>query len=121
MIRIVGIQHSSNPQREFVLLQNQGGMRIDLRGHVVVPDCAIRAGQLYPAHVFSEEVWLTPGTYVLLKTGIGQPKWTVTPEGQRVFTVFMGRSAPVWDGIEGELHVLHIQHSYVERPLAAVR
>ena len=41
MIRIVGIQRAERPEEEFVLLQNQGGMRLNLRGHVILTDAAV--------------------------------------------------------------------------------
>jgi hypothetical protein len=38
MIRIVGIERSSDAQNEFILLQNQGHMRAHLRGHAIIAD-----------------------------------------------------------------------------------
>lgn len=71
MIRIVGVQRASNPQKEFILLQNQGSLRLTLRGHLVASDQAIRNSDLaIGAHAFSDDVAIGPGMYVLLHTGV---------------------------------------------------
>jgi hypothetical protein len=121
MIRIVGVQKSEKPGQEFVLLQNQGSMRIRLRGHAVVADSALSEdGVSYAVHLFSDDVEVLPGWYVLLRTSRGEPRWSSTSEGQRVFYTYMNRAEPVWRRTEGHLHVLAPQHSYVERAAEAL-
>jgi hypothetical protein len=115
MLRIVGVQRSERPEREFILLQNQGGMRVVLRGHLVMADRAPEAGLARFAHAFSEEESIQPGLYVCLFSGAGMPRWVRAKDGSSVFYCYMGRDEAVWDPLEGGLHVLHTQHTYCER------
>ncbi|MBS1723171.1 MAG: hypothetical protein JSS66_09500 [Armatimonadetes bacterium] len=116
MIRIVGVQKSPNIGQEFVLLQNQGSMRVSLRGHAVVADTVLTDPNASPAiHLFSDDEFIFPGQYVLLRTCPGGAHWTMTSEGHRVFHTSMGRLGPVWDKVSGPIHVLAPQHTYCER------
>jgi len=116
MIRIIGIQRHEDAQQEFVLLQNQGSMRVQLRGHVITSDAMIDHQVQNGLHIFGDDATIPPGMYVLLRTGQGQPKWGRTKEGALVFHAFMNRSHPVWIEGSGPLHLLAIQHSYTDRP-----
>jgi hypothetical protein len=121
MIRIVGVQKSDKVGQEFVLLQNQGSMRVRLRGHVVVAENALSdCGYSNAIHIFSDDVEVMPGWYVLLRTSLGEPRWSSTSEGQRVFYTYMNRESPVWQDTEGHLHLLAPQHSFMERSAEAV-
>lgn len=116
MLRIVGIQRAEAPDREFVLLQNQGSMRACLRGLVLLSECAVNRGDFERgAFVFRDEEHIPPGLYVLLTTGSGMPHWTRTKDGQYLYHAYMGRKSPVWSRLEGPLHLLSPNHSYVER------
>lgn len=116
MIRIVGVQRNDSPSKEFVLLQNQGSLRINLRGHLVLAEMAIEESDLsFAAHVFADEALIPPGMYVLLSTGSGEPRWTKTKDGAMLFYAFMNRERPVWDRAGGPLHVLSPHHTYTER------
>ncbi len=116
MVRIVGIQRSDDPRQEFVLLQNQGSMRVALRGYAVIADVALTGGATSPAaHFFSDDVGVMPGQYVLLRTAPARPGWSMTTEGQRVYTASMERLSPVWSHLSGPVHVLAPQHTYCER------
>ncbi len=116
MIRIVGLQRNESASQEFVLLQNQGSLRLNLRGHLVVSDAAIENSDLsFAAHAFNDDVQVPPGMYVLLSTGRGTPRWTRTREGSLVYYAFMNRDACVWDRIVGPVHVLHPHHTFTER------
>lgn len=91
-------------------------MRISLRGHVVISDCAVEAGDLgLNAHAFKDDINVPPGMYVLLFSGFGKPRWTKTKDGAMVYYTYMGRDASVWDGAQGPLHVLNRIHTYSER------
>ena len=116
MIRIVGVQRSPNPAQEFVLLQNQGGLRLNLRGHVVMGDCEMHRSEHGEfMHVFRDEVQVPPGAFVLLHTGHGEPIWKRTKEQFMVYYTYMERLHSVWDRCEGPTHVLSLQHSFTER------
>jgi hypothetical protein len=118
MIRIIGVQRNDDPQSEFILLQNQGSMRVNLRGHAVVSDAAIEScNPLAGGHVFADDITVPPGMYVLLRTCAGEPKWGRTKDGALVYHTYMARCDRVWGEGGGPLHVLSIQHSYVERPV----
>lgn len=116
MLRIVGIQRGEHPEREFVLLQNQGSMRVVLRGLMLLSESALNRGDLKDeAFVFRDTEVIPPGLFVLLSTGCGLPHWTRTKDGTNLFQTFMGRKATVWSRSEGPLHILSTHHSYVDR------
>jgi hypothetical protein len=115
LIRIIGIQRSDSPEREFVLLQNQGNLRLALRGHVLLSESALDGQDLTrAAHVFSDDVLVPAGMYVLLVTGRGEPKWGRTKDGALIYHAYMNRDFPVWDLSEPPIHVLNKQHSFAE-------
>lgn len=110
------MQRNESPSKEFILLQNQGSLRINLRGHVVLGESAISDSDLtFAAHVFSDDVLIPPGMYVLLATGRGEPRWTKTKEGSMLYYAFMNRSSSVWEHATGSVHILSMQHTYTER------
>ena len=116
MIRIVGLQRDPDPRQEFVLLQNQGGMRVQLRGHALVSESAVQepAG-LQEVYVISEDVLLQPGQYALVRTCTCNAKWSHQPDGYSVYYVGLGRQSSIWSRLEGPLHILAPQHTYCER------
>ena len=119
MIRIVGLQRNESTTQEFVLLQNQGSLRLSLRGHLVVSDAAIERSDLtFAAHAFSDDVLIPPGMYVLLVTGRGAPRWARTREGALVYYAYMNRDDSVWERVGGPVHVLSPHHTFAERPPA---
>jgi hypothetical protein len=121
LIRIVGIQRSENPDQEFVLLQNQGGLRLNLRGHLVISQSAYEGADLDSvAHLFVEEALIPPGVYVVLSSGLGEARWTKTKEGTLVYYAYMARRLSVWDRCSGPLHILNTQHSFAQRAPAMV-
>jgi len=116
VIRIVGVQRNEMPEKEFILLQNQGSLRINLKGHVIASESAIAASDLsFAAHAFSEDTLIPPGMYVLLSTGAGEPRWTRTKDGAMLYYSYMNRPSSVWDRTSGAVHILSLQHSYVDR------
>lgn len=116
MIRIVGVQRHELAQKEFILLQNQGSLRINLKGHLVAGEVAIASSDLsFAAHAFAEDALVPPGMYVLLSTGCGEPKWARTKEGSLVYYTYMNRTSPVWERSCGAVHLLALQHTYAER------
>lgn len=116
MLRIVGVQRSENPQHEFVLLQNQGHMRVLLKGHMILSESVYNDPRLEPyLHLFTDDQYISPGLFVLLTTGHGEPHWSKTRDGAHVYRTFMGREVPVWETARCPIHVLAAQHSFVQR------
>lgn len=121
MIRIVGVQRSERANSEFVLLQNQGSLRINLRGHALISDSVLDSGDMWSAaFVLGIDEVIRPGQYVVVYTGHGEARSTVNKEGVSVMYVYLGRSLPVWADQSAPIHILHTQHSYIERPTALV-
>jgi hypothetical protein len=118
MIRIVGIQRSNQPSEEFVILQNQGSLRIQLRGHVLVSELAVASGSFSAgAFIFSDDALIPAGMFVLLATGEGESRWARSKDGSLVFHTYMNRSEAVWEHTSNPIHLMNLQHSYTERPV----
>jgi hypothetical protein len=121
MLRIVGVRKGETAEEEFVLLQNQGGLKVNLRGHVLLGEKALELGDVGDFfHLFTDDVSIGAGHFVLLYTGCGTPKWAKTKEQQLVYYTFMNRFASVWDRANGAVHILSPQHSFTERRDALV-
>lgn len=114
MFRIIQVNRSETVNSEFVLLQNQGNMRLPLRGVTVMSDCAIETRDLGLAHVFSEDALIPPGAFILLHTGTGEHTATRCRDGI-IYRTFMNRDDRVWSLCPGSIHVLAPQHTFVER------
>ena len=118
MLRIVGVEKSERAAREFILLQNQSGLRMSLAGHAVIAGGLVGGETFEEApdvHVFREQEQIPGGTFVLLSTGHGNPCWALTKDGQRIFHVYMNRDRPVWSRREGPVSLLGVQHTYIPR------
>lgn len=116
MLRIVGLQRADNVEQEFLLLQNQGSMRVTLRGHAVVGDAAFVHGDLAEhGFAFGADIQVPPGQYVILFTGSGIARWAKTRDNHMIYHVYMGRRKPVWSSSPLPLHLLAPQHAYTER------
>lgn len=117
MLRIVGLQRSDIADREFLLLQNQGSMRVTLKGHAILSESAMLTGDFsMGAYAFPDEIHIAPGLYVVLSTGAGNPRWARTKDGAHLYHAYMFRENPVWSNVELPLHVMSSQHTYSERP-----
>ena len=105
-----------------MLLQNQGSMKVNLKGHVVAAQSVVDAGDVSEAiHIFSDDVFVLPGMYVLLRTCSGVGHWNHTHDRYSTFYAYMHRRVPVWSRHIGPLHVMAPQHKWVERkPEAAL-
>jgi len=116
MLRIVGLQRNEDPDREFVLLQNQGGLRVRLRGHVLLSERGVDLGNLAAsAFVFADDVYIPAGLYVIVRTGCGKAHWAKTRDGTYAYQVFIGRTEPLWSRLRGPVHVLGPLHTFSER------
>jgi hypothetical protein len=91
-------------------------MKVNLRGHMVLSESALEAAHLCEvAHLFTDDVQVAPGLYVLLFSGSGTPRWCRSKDGTTVFHAYMGCEAPIWSRCSLPLHVLNTQHTYAER------
>lgn len=99
-----------------MLLQNQGGLRINVRGHLLISEQAMETSRLDESgFLFRDDVVIPPGAYVILISGEGESKWAKTKDQQLVYYAYLGRLTPFWSALSGALHVLAPQHSYSER------
>lgn len=114
MIRIVGVQRSEDVTEEFVLLQNQGSMRVSLRGHALVSEGSIRDGD-ETVVILADEIDLMPGQYALVRSCSGQARWSHTPDGYHIFYTYAGRRQCLWARHWDPIHILAPQHTYCER------
>lgn len=121
MIRIVGLQRSDNAREEFIVLQNQGSLRVRLRGHAIVAECSLDSDSGPRMYVFSDDESIGPGMYVVLRTGLTTRRWCRDSNGYSTYYTCMGCTAPVWSECEGELYVLAPQHIYSPKPAAVLR
>ena len=116
MLRVIGIQRHESADQEFVLLQNQGHMRLILRGILLASESAVTGKSLDRSiHAFTEEESIGPGLFVMLTTGAGEPHWGKTRDGAYVFHTFMNAERPFWIDCECPLHVMQAIHSFTER------
>lgn len=116
MIRIVGVQRNESAQEEFILLQNQGSLRQNLRGHMIMSECTLDGSDLTKhTHLFRDDMLVQPGNFVILYTGRGESRWAKTKDQQLVFYAYMNRDEAVWEHCAGPMHVLSPHHSYSER------
>ncbi|MBS1716240.1 MAG: hypothetical protein JSS72_00735 [Armatimonadetes bacterium] len=122
MLRIVGVQRSNNPSDEFVVLQNHGTLRMQLRGHLVIAEAAFANVDLDTAsHLFTDDALVPAGMYVALLSGYGAARWTQTKDMQMVYYTYMNRDKSVWERFPGALHLLNVQHTYQEREALLLR
>jgi hypothetical protein len=116
MLRIVGLQRGETADHEFLLLQNQGSMRINLKGHAILSESALLTGDLgRGAYAFPDDVFVAPGLYVVLTSGAGNPRWARSKDGASVYHAYMFSDYPVWSHVELPLHTMGTQHVYSER------
>ena len=116
MLRIVGLHRGTDAADEFVLLQNQGSIRVRLKGHAIMTESKFLAqASSEGSFAFTDEEFVPAGHFVLLRSGTGEPRWGFSKDGSRVFFTFAAAPRPLWPESAGSLHVLHIQHTYVER------
>jgi hypothetical protein len=117
MLRIVGRQRAESADQEFLLMQNQGAMRVTLRGHAVISESSLLHGDIgLASHAFSDEIQVPAGQYVILFSGTGISRWARTKDGHMIYHVYIGRKSPVWSTATLPIHLLTPQHSYTERP-----
>lgn len=117
MLRIIGVERSEEPNCEFVLLQNQGSLKVTLRGHALVADKELLdSATEHALHVFTEAEDIPGGLFVMVKSGYGSPHWGHSSDGRPVYVTYMHRHTALWNTCHGPLHLLRPQHSFGKRP-----
>lgn len=114
MLRIVGVQSGDEACDEFVLLQNQGVLKIHLRGTILTDEFALCGGEGFSRDrmfVFSDDVVVPPSAYVMVVTGPGRDGWSRSRDGSPVYFAYWNRSKPVWSQASAPLHVLGVLHT----------
>lgn len=114
MLRIVGVQRTQEPNEEFVLLQNQGVLKVNLKGHLVASEIAFEVdGSFTPEAVFafSDDIIIPPKTFVMLVTGVGDDGWGRSRDGSQVYYKFWQKNRTVWDKNEAPVQVLGVLHT----------
>ncbi len=116
MLRIVGMQKSPNPENEFVLIQNQGSMRVRLKGHALLmaPCSQNQAEQQVSFFALLSEEKIFPGGFVLVSSGMGRDGYAKTVDGSQIVRIFCNQSQSLWSRFEGELSILAPQHTFSE-------
>jgi hypothetical protein len=96
-------------------------MKVNLRGYALVADRELFDKESPQAlHLLRDNVDIPSGQFVLIRTGRGEPRWSLTKDGRRIFCTYMQRDASVWGDCEGPIHLLRPQHSYCQRSTEAV-
>jgi len=120
MIRIVGVQRHEDISKEFILLQNQGSMRVNLKGHIVAVQSVLDGETPNDAiHFFNDDIDVLPGMYVLLRTCSGVSHWNHSQDAYSTYYGFMQRRTPIWFRQTGPMHIMAPQHTWVERKTEA--
>lgn len=97
-----------------MLLQNQGGLRVNLKGHVLVSDSAFEDGGIDGrSHAFRDDSMIPPGAYVILHSGFGEGRWGRTKDSAYVYHCYAERDEPIWESEEA-VHLLAKQHTFTE-------
>jgi hypothetical protein len=107
----MAVQRSDDPQREYVLLQNHGSLRVDLKGHVLADDVGLEKSDRERMHVFSSDAQIPAMAYVLLITGKGKDGWYQDNDARPVYCVYWNKSTPIWSARLDPIHLLNVIHT----------
>ncbi len=114
MMRIVGIQPHSDPQQEFVLLQNQSILKDNLKGYLLLDEDAILdqgALDCRRVYAFSDEIMIPASAFVMLISGSGTSEWGRSRDGSLVYYQYWNRRSSVWFPAVGKLKLLGVVHA----------
>ena len=119
MLKIIEVHPSANPQGEYVVLQNQGLVTVNLRGWAVCTEDYLE-GNTHEAvagmYIFREEIVVKPYARVVLFTGCGDAGWVPTVDGKQAYCAYWGRTQTVWKRSQ-VVHVLQMAASRKVAPL----
>jgi hypothetical protein len=110
MLKIVEVHTTPRAQSEYVVLQNQGLVNVNLRGWALCTDAFLEADTrklVDEMYVFREDVQIKPYARVVLFTGRGENEWMDTIDGKHAYCVYWCRNEPIW-GDAGSVNVLHM-------------
>ncbi len=111
MLRIMADQRGDDPQREYVLLQNHGPLRLGLRGHLLTDDIGLENGDRERMFVFSDDAQIPSMAYVLLVTGAGKNGAYQDNDARPVYCVYWNRTKPVWSQSNEAIHLMNVIHT----------
>ncbi|MCX6381739.1 MAG: hypothetical protein NT023_20060 [Armatimonadetes bacterium] len=113
MLKILELHPSVSPHSEYVVLENQGLVTVNLKGYALCSEAFLMGdkGQLADEmYVFRDEIPVKPFQRVVLFTGSGENCWLPTIDGKQAYCAYWNRSSGMWNRA-GELLVLHIAAS----------
>ncbi|MBX3096387.1 MAG: hypothetical protein KF812_05950 [Fimbriimonadaceae bacterium] len=117
MLRIVGVDMESGPEREGILLQNQGVMNVDLHGIAVIAEAPGLDGVPKVWHVFAGSKRVLPRGYVLLRTGVGVPCEARTKDGHPITLDYAQQTETLKDLGVTNLRLLVPSNSFPVEPV----
>lgn len=109
MLKIVDLHLAQTPSAEYVVLQNQGLMTVDLHGWVLCSEKYLLGEPVAASretYVFTDHVSVKPYGRVVLFTGAGISGWYPTTDGKQAYVCYWGQRDTVWDRAE-QIHLLY--------------
>lgn len=113
MLKILELHPTSNSQGEYVVMENQGLVTINLKGYALCSEAFLMGdgGRLADEmYVFRDEVAVKPFQRVVLFTGFGENSWLPTIDGKQAYCAYWNRPSGMWNR-SSDLLVLHIAAS----------
>jgi hypothetical protein len=110
MLKIEEVHASAGVQGEYVVLQNQGLLTVNLRGWALCTNAFLEGDDTRIAeemYIFREDEQIKPYTRVVLFTGKGDNGWVPTIDGRLAYCAYWGRQERIWT-ITSHVHVLHL-------------
>lgn len=113
MLKVMEVHPAKDARGEYLVLQNQGTVSVDLRGWALCTmaylqgDAAQRAHEMY---VFREEANIRPYTRVVLFSGQGEDGWQETIDGRQAYCAYWKRDRGIWKAGE-QVYLLHVAAS----------
>lgn len=71
-------------------------------------------------HVFTDDVTINPGHFVIVATGSGSPRWVTLPDGRYAYQTYLQSPVPLWPSERLPLHIASVHHTFEEREAAPV-
>ena len=113
MLKIVEIHSAITVQNEYIVLQNQGVVTVNLKGWAVCTDAYLLENELFMKsgmYVFRMSEEVKPYTHVVLFTGAGESGWVPTNDGRLAYCAYWGNSERVWS-VAKNINVLQLVSS----------
>ncbi len=113
MLKILELHPSQNPQGEYVVLENQGLVTINLKGYALCSEAFLQGEKRQLAdemYVFREEIPVKPFQRVVLFSGDGEDCWVPTIDGKQAYCAYWHRDNGMWSHTQ-QLLVLQIAAS----------